>query len=263
MIEIYIDYAKVLFTTAILIYASWSDWKTREVDDKVWVLFIALTLPLTIIQILTTKFFILNLIYSLLLYFTIIFVLCFVLTYIGFFGGADAKSLLCLALAFPWQPKTIQPLLLKIPPPIFPFSFLTNGLVIFLVVIILVLVKNFLWKIKTGKKLFEGLEHESNIKKFLAVFVGFKVKKQKLKGTVHYSPMEELRKEKDGRIKRGFKISSSLTIEKLLENFDYEKLPEEVWVTPRIPMVIFIFLGFLTAIFLGDFILIFLFNLLF
>lgn len=244
-----LDFLKIVLTLVLLVYASWCDWCVREVSDKVWIIFIGLGLPLTLLQIFLEKC--LWLLYLLALSFTVMFGLSLLLSYLDLFGGADLKALVCLSLVFPWLPKSITHPLKVFPIP--SFSFLINSLILCVVTIIpLILIKNLVWKLKNKKSLFEGFEDEPLPKKIVMVaLVGFKVKKEKLIKTPHYSLAEETRKI-NGKLKRNLKISSALTISELLENVGVEELPEEVWVTPRIPMIIFILGGFVLTILVGD-----------
>jgi len=247
-----LDFAKIFLAVVLLAYASWCDWRVREVSDKVWIVFISLGLPLTLLQILLIKN--LELFYPLTFSFVTIFVLSLLLSYLGLFGDADLKALICLSLTFPW-PLSGVGFRLKPFSPIFSLSILGNSLILcVLTVIPFILIKNLEWKLKNKDSLFRNFEDEPLSKKFLMLtLVGFKVKKEKLK-TPHYSLAEEIKKSKDGKIKRSLKLSSALTINDLLEEkANIESLPEEVWVTPRIPMIIFILGGFITATFIGDF----------
>ncbi len=244
---LYLDFAKFSLVLILLSYASWSDWCTREVSDNVWIVFALGGLTLTISEVFLTKDF--TLLFLLILSFSVIFLICFSFSYFGLVGEADSKAFICLALTFPWPPKTVKPIL-GITLPIFPLSFLTNALALSLSVIVFVFIKNILWKFKDGKNLFKGFETEAFYKKVLMVFVGYKIEKKKLRNTIHLSVAEKLVKNKDGKLRRSLELSPYIT--DLLKKFNLEDLPEEVWVTPRIPMIIFILAGFLVTIFLGD-----------
>lgn len=249
-----LDFVKISLTVILLTYASWCDWHFREVSDKVWIVFISLGFPLTVTQILVLKNF--ELFYPVIFSFITIFALSLLLSYLKLFGGADLKALICLSLTFPWLLGNVG-FKLELLSPIFSLSILGNSLILCVLTIVpFILIKNLEWKLKNKDSLFRGFEDEPLSKKILMfVFVGFKVKKEKLK-TSHYSLAEEIKKIGDKKVKRSLKLSSALTISNLLEEkFDVKSLPEEVWVTPRIPMIIFILGGFLTAIFIGDFIL--------
>jgi preflagellin peptidase FlaK len=88
-----------------MVYASWSDWKKREVSNKVWAVLAPLALLLTSIQYVLFDG-------DLLLYvlsFAVTSGLAIVLFYAGAFGGADAKALICLSLALPQYPASLSP----------------------------------------------------------------------------------------------------------------------------------------------------------
>jgi len=102
--QLLIEAAKTFVSLLFLLYASWSDYKTREVSNNVWVLFAPPAFALTFVELFLFDFSALPL-----------FGLCFGLTaafaiilfYAGGFGGADAKALMCLALALPFYPREL------------------------------------------------------------------------------------------------------------------------------------------------------------
>ncbi|MCX8176329.1 MAG: A24 family peptidase, partial [Candidatus Bathyarchaeota archaeon] len=159
----------------MLSYASWSDWKTREVGNHAWIILAPTGLTLTFLEV--YLFGDIMLLYFLAASVVVVAGLSIPAFYLGFFGGADVKAFLCLALTFPWPLKTFQPLLTL--NQIFPFSFsiFTNSLILSLLLIPTVLLKNFLFKIRGGS-LFNVFEEEKVYKKIFALFLGFKVKKK-------------------------------------------------------------------------------------
>ncbi|MGP3667393.1 MAG: prepilin peptidase [Candidatus Bathyarchaeota archaeon] len=239
---------KLAFTLAILSYASWSDWKTREVTNYAWVIFAPVGLALTFLEIHLSGNIVL--LYSLAISTIVISGLSIPAFYLGFFGGADVKAFLCLALTFPWPLKTFQPLLAF--NQVFPFSFsiFTNSLILSLLLIPAILFKNFLFKIRGGS-LFDGFEEEKVYKKFFALFLGFKVKKEMVTTRPYmFTVLEEKQTAEDGKTRRKLNLSIKPIYWKNTNNV--KELPDDVWVTPTIPMIVFIEAGIITSIFLGD-----------
>jgi len=127
MIEESLEGIRVLVSLIFLCYSSWSDYKTREVNNKVWVLFAPLALALTLSELLLYRVSDLPL-YAICFGLTAAFAI--VLFYAGGFGGADAKALMCLALAMPFYPEKLFMLVPVETSPItknfFPISVFSN-----------------------------------------------------------------------------------------------------------------------------------------
>jgi preflagellin peptidase FlaK len=100
-----LDAAKIIPLIIVMCYAAYSDWKTKEVQNKVWLYAIVGT-ALTIIE---TVFF-LNTHQIITVLSSISFAVIFSLItfYIGGWGGADAKALITIGLSIPlfpsWSP---------------------------------------------------------------------------------------------------------------------------------------------------------------
>ena len=93
--------ASILVSLGVLFYSSWSDYKTREVSNRVWVIYAPIALGLTLAELFLFE-------PSKLLFFGIsvgvTVGLALLLFYAGGFGGADSKALMCIALALPFAP---------------------------------------------------------------------------------------------------------------------------------------------------------------
>lgn len=94
---------KALLIAIALTYASFQDIKTREIDDRVWLLVIPLGAILTAIEIFTTPGYPL-LLSGLSIILSVILALA--LFYAGLYGGADAKALIAIAATLPLPPYT-------------------------------------------------------------------------------------------------------------------------------------------------------------
>ena len=96
--------ARVTVTLIFLLYSSWSDYKTREVTNRVWAIYAPIALILSLVEFLVFEPSKLPL-FGLSAGITIGFAL--LLFYSGGFGGADSKAFMCIALALPFFPTTL------------------------------------------------------------------------------------------------------------------------------------------------------------
>ena len=224
-----LDAVRIALVSAAMLYSSYSDWVSREVDDRVWIISGIIGGALTALDLVL----IWNLRYLILALISIGFGcgLAYAFYYFGFYGGADAKAVMVISIGLPLYYPRMR---------IHPFTglaSLSNGLLISLIIPISMLIIN-LSTILRGEKIFEGFEHESRIRKLAALFFGIRVRDARRRK--FWLPLEE---ERDGRRYFSFNI---LTFE--LE----EPKRDDSWVTPGLPLLLFITTGFLTFILLGD-----------
>ena len=258
--QIIFDVVRTSVALLFLLYASWSDYKTREVSNTVWILFAPLAFALTFIEICLYGFSQLPL-YGMCFGLTAAFAI--VLFYSGSFGGADAKALMCLALALPFHPdpeNLFKPFFGEISPisqTFFPITIFSNSVLLAATTAIYMLLRNIFWRQKTGKKLFEG-EHKSESfgRKLLVLATGYKVSINKLKEKWHLYPLEDLNNTESG-LKRKLVVlpkdeGRDATVERLAKAVETEKIQNDVWATPGLPMLIFITAGSIIALFFGD-----------
>jgi preflagellin peptidase FlaK len=251
--------AKVTLSLAFLLYASWSDYKTREVSNRVWAFYAPLALFLSLSELLLSEpsklpFFGLS--------FGVTAAFAIILFYTGAFGGADSKALMCIALALPFFPETlftpifasgISPLAQNL----FPLTIFSNAVLFAAASGIYMLLCNLIWRIRTGKKIFEGtLGTESIGKKILVMITGYKVSVVKLKEKWHVYPMEDV-EESEAALKRKLVVvpkdeGRNEIVERLSKAVDAGKIDAYVWATPGLPMLIFVTIGFIVALLLGD-----------
>jgi len=258
-LQLIFDLARSSATVVFLLYASWSDYKTREVSNRVWILFGPTAFGLTMAE--------------LLLYDTsdlIAYAACFGLTagfaillfYSGGFGGADAKALMCLALALPFYPSgLLAPLsgeVSLISKNFFPITVFTNSVLFAAFTAVALLVYNVTRRLRTGEKLFqEDLGKESIGKKILVLLTGYKVPVEELKEKWHVYPMEDAERDQQNVLRRRLIIlprdeGRTEVVERLDDSIKKGAIPNKVWATPGLPMLIFIFAGLITALFFGD-----------
>ncbi len=217
---------KFIIFLLILLVASFFDIRYRIVPPKLWILALIVLIPLNLYEFLLFNYDLLNYLISILL--TVLISLA--LPYLGF-GGADSKALIALALFFPVYPKFYY----------FPFfkCFLLPLALVTLInsVIFAPLISIYLFIINL-KKL--GL-HNLNVK----YFVGMKVN---IENIPKFCALLEYIDEK-GNFKRSLKgVEPSNSIIRNMK----EAGIKEVWITPLLPFIVFITIGYIISVILGN-----------
>lgn len=224
------DTIKIGICIPFLLYSCYSDLRTRRVSDKVWI-FLCLGGTFFI----THEAFLYGFPFLLKLGFSVgfIYLLTYILWRIRAFGGADAKCLIVLSFIFPFYPGVRDwnfPIFGIPKHDLFSFSVFGNAVLLTLSLPFFLLLYN--------------LSKNRRIEKYS--FIGYRLKTSRIeKGKVKLLQKIEGEKRKLG----GIEIDQRI-FEKLMSY-------EEVWVTPKIPFIIPITIGFFCAFFLGDFIYIF------
>lgn len=249
-----LDGARVLLSLAFLLYASWSDWKKREVSNKVWAVLGPLAFLLTSVQYIL---FAGELLTSYILSFAVTSGLAIVLFYAGAFGGADAKALICLSLALPVYPIYLFPSSQVQHSPVFPITVFSNSVLLATLTVVYALLRNLLWKLKTGSKLFEGFEKESLGRKLLALLTSYKINVAKLERYEYLYPLEDVAASEGSQANRKLLLvpkdeSREQIVERISHAVRTGKIKDNVWATPGLPMLIFITVGLIIALVFGD-----------
>jgi len=169
---------------------------------------------------------------------------------LGLFGAADAKALICIALLFPTQPRFIIlshnfPLFDASVPVVFPFALtvLLNAAVLASVVPISLFFRNL---------------HSLGLKEFTRnaamCFVAYRVNIDGLRGD-RFARLTHTYEEIDGHLTRRYSLGgiplNSDTVQMMKAYHREEKVAAEVWVTPELPFILFIALGFIACCLLG------------
>jgi len=249
----WLEAAKVCLSLFFLSLSSWQDYKKREVSNRIWLLFAPSGLAFSLLQFYftTNQSFILFMGLSLL----VVTGVSLALFYLGLFGGADAKALICLSLALPVYPSYLNPYL-NVISPLFSLSILSNAVLFSSVLIFGMVLFNLYRRFRVGEKLFEGLEDEPLWNKILVFVTGFRIDINKLGNSPHLIPLETISRGENGkgirRLKIFFRLSEDSTQETGSLNDFYEEIEGKIWVTPSLPFLIFITIGFVAALFLGD-----------
>ena len=108
--------------------------------------------------------------------------------------------------------------------------------------------------------MFQGtLASESIVKKFIVLITGYKMSIYQVKEKWHIFPLEDIEDDLVN-IKRKLVIvphddeGREKIVERLSKAVDEGKMGGYVWATPGLPMLIFVTLGLVVALFVGDFV---------
>jgi preflagellin peptidase FlaK len=245
-----LDIARIVSCLVFLFYASWKDYETREVSNKVWIILGPLGLIITVLEFV---FISTGNLMTYLISFAIISILGLIVFYAGGFGGADAKALICIGLILPIYPSQIRLEPRGLLSPVFPLTIFTNSVIFGALSVFYTLFRNLTWIVRKKDSIFEGL-NESLWNKILALISGYKVKLKKLKKG-HMYPIEDFEINEAGEKKRKLLVYPNYEerdeiIGRLQQNIPNRE--SEVWVTPGLPFLIFITIGLIVALIYGD-----------
>ncbi len=187
------------------------------------------------------------------------------LFYAGGFGGADSKALMCIALALPFAPLALfTPIISGAISPtsqlIFPITIFGNAVLFAAASGVYMIFRNVMWHNKTKTKMFQGTLASESIGKKLFVFItGYKMTISKVKAKWHIFPLEDI-DDQSVDLKRKLIVvphddeGREKILERLSKAQEEGKIDDYVWATPGLPMLIFVTLGLIVALFLGDFV---------
>lgn len=223
-----LDIARLVVGATILSYASYTDIKTRRASNMLWVILGSVGVILLVTQYLTIGIGFDKIFY--LIFIPIMIVLMYVFFQLGFiFGGADAKAIMALAILVPLEPSIFEfPLLSSFMP--FSWVILSNSLLLFLL-------------IPVGLLLFNMARRTIE---FPYCFFGYKLSVEKAKERFVW-PLEKI---VDGKRKFSY-MPKKFDVEDDLETFEKNGIME-IWVTPKVPFMIPLLVGFLCSFILGD-----------
>jgi preflagellin peptidase FlaK len=226
-----LDIIRMLTGIFILTYASYTDIKTRKASNINWFLMASIGSILLIIQILnfTPAEFEIKKWYLIFIPIMIGFVyVLFQLRLI--FGGADAKALMAIAILVPFQPKISEF-------PIWSESFMPSSWTIFANSIILFLfIPLFLLLFNITK---------GNIK-FPNCILGYKIYIKKAREKFVW-PLEKV----VGGKRKFVYMPKDYDVKEEIDEFEKHGI-NDIWVTPKIPFMIPLLVGFILTFILGD-----------
>jgi preflagellin peptidase FlaK len=177
------------------------------------------------------------------------FAFVYILFQLGVFGGADAKSLIVLSIIFPVYPdfflfNTGFPIHYPLPlfKDFFAFGIFENAVLLTIVV-------------PLGLALYNLSRMGLRIDKPLYAFIGYKIKISELSEKCHIKLIEGFEVE-NNKVKSYFKRGGVELDEEVINELKIasEKylIGDYIWVTPGLPFMIPITLGFFVATFYGD-----------
>ena len=247
-----LDVASILITFTFFSLGSYFDVKTREVSDRVWLAYAPFSVALTICRLIVSP----SALFLVAVSISLTVVASFGLFYLGLFGGADAKAILCMGLAIPIAPSSYRPLVGYVYP-FFPIVVTITSYLCSTSVVVWLALRNMTEYSHRGDQMFEGFQEESGWKKVLACLTGFRVAQPRLRSTFYLYPMEEVVRSVDGN-RRAFRLFVSAEEDRdqaisRLENQLWQiGYTGEVWVTPGLPQLLFILVALIITLIVGD-----------
>jgi archaeal preflagellin peptidase FlaK len=221
----------------MLAIASILDIKSREIPDKVWLIFGSIGLAITLLALadpLAQPFIVdkTSYIAHYVLGVGLVSVIGYAVYRAGLFGGADPKALVAIALTLP----TFDPIYKLYDFP--ALTSLTNALMISLSGMFYNIARNSL-SLARGIPIFEGME-ESGMRKALAFAVGFSSSSSS--SGKYLFAMEE----RDDSGKRKF-LFNPAKYDEFTQNNE-----NRIWMTQALPFIVYIAIGFAVMLIAGD-----------
>lgn len=237
------QFVRISLTLIMLVYASLRDMREREVPDITWLFFGLTGFIIDLYEIYTGDISPLGLGFTLLASTA----LSFFIGYLRLFGGADFKALVALSLLQPYPPGMFKPLL-GMTSEVYPLTVLSNSSILGASSALFQAFRN-LYAAYRGSRLFEGLGHEPSWRKLMVLISGSKMNLNSVRGPPFHYPLEAL----ENGVRR---LLSPLRMDdgealRILDEFRRSGA-SELWVSNTLPFIVFITLGYLTSLFLGD-----------
>ena len=222
-----LDSIRLIVGLMILSYASYTDVRTRRASNKLWAIMAITGLILITIQYFDPGF---ENIY-ILIFIPIMIGLVYILFQLGLvFGGADAKALMAIAILVPTQPQiSLIPIWGQSYMPA-AWTIFSNSLILFLAIPIGMFIYNIF---------------KRNIK-FPYCLLGYRMKISKARNKFVW-PLEKL---VEGKRKFAY-MPKGYETEEEFDEFEKNNI-YEIWVTPKIPFMIPLLIGFVFTFILGD-----------
>src|SRR5467141_2037632 len=249
-----IDLAALIVSLGVLIVASLSDLKTREVSNRFWVIYAPIAAALFIGRVVFAP----DTAAILLVSATATIVVAFLLFQFSVMGGADSKALMCLALALPVAPSFLAPFWQS--PFVFyplPIAILVNSFLLSIGSAVFLLARNLFQRASAGRGMFQGFERESILRKILVMLTSYKTSFNSLQSKIYLYPAEEV-SVVDSKPVRQFHLVASAAEErdKLVSGLESYKqqgmFSDGVWVTPGLPHLVFLTASLLVTLVVGD-----------
>jgi hypothetical protein len=228
-------------------YTSWIDLKTREIYDMVWIMFGGLGLMIALYEVYTGGLSLVWLVVVVLISSTI----SIGLGYLGLFGGADVLAFIALTVLHPTHPRGLEPFL-GIVSPLFSLTLFSNSALSGASFSLVLLARN-IGSTLQGRNLFRGLEDESTWRKLVVMFSGVKMEVGSVRGPPFQYPLEVPGTE-EMPVRRLILMPDIQDDDSAVEVFKTFEASgvEEVWVSNTLPFLVYIAIGYVLALVLGD-----------
>jgi preflagellin peptidase FlaK len=240
----------LLSSFVFLSFSSWKDVMTREVTDRVWLLFYPAGLMLLATRFFTQTDSLLPIVLSV----AGAFAISIAWPYLGLWGGADSKAFLCLAIMNPLTP-SLDPRMPHILDPFFPLVVFCNAYVASLASILYAVLRNL--RTRPLHTLFDGLQREGRLRKLAAFLTGYRIPVDELESKSFLFPLETVRWQ-GSRFTRHFKFQFDVNTDpqkeftQIIAARDSGLLHDAVWVSPGLPFLLFMTAGLTLALIVGD-----------
>ena len=226
-------------------YTSWVDVKTREIYELVWLVFGGMGFVLALYEIyvgsLALTGFVVTVIFSV--------VISLVLGYLGLFGGADVEAFIALSILHPIPPRGLEPML-GVVSVIYPLTLFSNAALSGASFALVLLGRNLMKKV-SGEALFGGFGEASSIKKLVVMVSGVKMKIDSVRGPPFQYPLENVDETFERRLILVPDIQDDHAAVEVFRRLG-EAGVEEVWVSNTLPFLVFISIGYVITLVLGD-----------
>ncbi len=230
---------RILVCIPFLLYACYSDLNTRKVPNKTWHLMIFVGIMLAFLDILDQG---VDLLVRLSILVIFLSIFAYLLFRIKLLGGADTKAIIAISIFipnFPLTPLKGIPFL-----NLFVFSVFGNAVLLMLPLPLLLFLYNL-----------TQLSLDDLKKDFFYSFLGYKYNISEMRNR-HIKIIERYNGQDDGNIIKRFVLRGADVDDQTLRSMQQlakdKKIPEKVWVTPDIPFMIPLTLGFIIALVYGD-----------
>lgn len=238
---LWLECARSIFSLVFLSVGSVQDVRSREIDDRVWLIFSVAALALNSLGVFA------NAVEPVgwLIFAGLQSLLFLLLYYSGVYGGADAKSLICLSLMYPSSMEGLFTDLSTGRLPV-PFSTFNNAVTLTILYLPINLFWNLTMRMK-GVKLFKGLEKENALRRVAALMLLRKVRFSNYRSNSNRFLLAEKRSRSGvRRIVFSRKIDGEKEGEQSFEEDDY------VFTSFLMPFQVFMLIGFLLRLLYGD-----------
>ena len=219
------QYYRILLGVLLLIIAAYFDFKYRKIHDYVWIPFIIIGFTLIICEYVYNNEYrlsILSILFSI--------VLGLILTKSKIIGEADGLALITISVLMPlFTSETVSLYFTGL-------TLMINSLCISLICPIIYLLFNCYQHIK-GRQIFSDFQNETNLRKIRMLCLGIRIKSNRLKFGIIL--------EKEVKGINYFDFNSTTKNENNSSQSTF-------WITPSIPLTIFMLFGFLFLIKYGD-----------